>query len=57
MKTITMPSMRGLPNAPMLAVRVEKPPVATVENEWQMASKDPMPASRSARYSIKVRAT
>ncbi len=27
-----------VPNAPMLALRVEKPPVATAVNVWQVAS-------------------
>ena len=45
MKTITTHSMAGRPKAPIDALRVEKPPVATVVSAWQTASKGPMPAS------------
>jgi hypothetical protein len=45
MKTMRMASTSGSSKAAMLAVRVEKPPVPSVENVWQRASKADRPAS------------
>lgn len=48
MKTMRMTSTTGSSNAATLAVRVENPPVPSVEKVWQMASKAESPASRSS---------
>ena len=40
-------TIAGESNAEMLASRVEKPPSETVENAWQSASNQSMPATRS----------
>ena len=44
MKTIVIPSMVALPNAPIEASRVEKPPVAMVDMACAAASNGSMPA-------------
>jgi hypothetical protein len=46
MNSMTNHSSVGLLKKPMLASCVEKPPVAVVENAWQMASNGDMPRSQ-----------
>ena len=45
------------PNLPIEASEVEKPPVATVDMAWLMASKAPMPVSRKAMKAAMVKVT
>ena len=46
MNTMVTTEMAVEWNAPILRVRVEKPPAAHTLNAWQTASKTGMPASR-----------
>ena len=46
MNTMVTSEMRVESNAPMLRLRVEKPPAAHTENAWQMASKALIPAAQ-----------
>jgi hypothetical protein len=49
-------SIPGLWKAATLAFRVEKPPVPIVAKVWQIASKEFMPAQRSAANCRRVKA-
>ena len=55
MKTMHVHSMAGLPNAPILSLRVEKPPVATVENAWQSASMESIPRFHRISPCVRVK--
>ena len=46
MNTLQIIKINGLSKKPMLASWVEKPPMATVEKAWQIASKGVIPASQ-----------
>ena len=57
MKTIATSSIGSESNAPSEAERVEKPPVATVVNEWLSASHSVIPAAQNAISASAVSAT
>ena len=57
MNAVQTHSAAGLANAARLALRVEKPPVPSVEKAWQSASSQPMPQRRSSAVCAAVSAT
>ena len=53
--TVQISKIVLLSKYPMLASWVENPPIATVENAWQIASKTVMPAAQYASAQAVVR--
>ncbi len=54
MNSVTTTSIQALSQAPIEALRVEKPPVAIVAKAWQTASNRFMPHSMSSTTCAKV---